>query len=102
MPLLKALHDEIVRNVKELEQARRWKWLAPAPEPTTEGSTMPIPANPVRFLRGLGTIPPMTIVFPLLVALAGLIVYCVCTNAKFSELGRITFFCGLLAFLMKR
>jgi len=35
------------------------------------------------------------LVFPLLFAVAGLLMYALCTNAKLQEIGRIAFFCGL-------
>lgn len=41
----------------------------------------------------------MIILLPLLVALIGVIIYVLCANPKLSEIGRILFFCGLLAFL---
>lgn len=37
---------------------------------------------------------------PLLVAVIGLLVYALSTNAKVAELGRIAFFAGLLAALI--
>ena len=43
----------------------------------------------------------MQIAFPLLVALIGLIVYLIATNPKAAELGRIGFWTGLLAFLLR-
>jgi len=43
----------------------------------------------------------MTIYFSLLVALVGMVVYLLATNnAKAAELGRLSFACGLLAFLL--
>lgn len=43
----------------------------------------------------------MTILVSVLAALIGGILYIVCTNLNFKELGRLTFFCGLLAFLLQ-
>lgn len=44
----------------------------------------------------------MTIYFSLLVALIGLLMYAlVKDNGKVLEIGRIMFFCGLLAFLLR-
>lgn len=37
----------------------------------------------------------------LVVAVAGLCLYALSTNTKAAEIGRITFFCGLFALLMK-
>lgn len=42
----------------------------------------------------------MIIFLPLLVALIGVLMYALCANPKLQEIGRIMFFCGLLAFLM--
>ncbi len=42
----------------------------------------------------------MLIVFPLLIALIGLLMYALSTNGKLAEIGRIMFFAGLLAFLL--
>jgi hypothetical protein len=42
----------------------------------------------------------MIIYFSLLVALIGVLMYALCVQAKLSEIGRIMFFCGLLAFLI--
>lgn len=41
----------------------------------------------------------MTILIPLLVALAGLVLYALSTTAKPAEVGRICFFVGLLVAL---
>lgn len=41
----------------------------------------------------------MIILLPLLIALIGLVVWLIATNAKVAEVGRIMFFCGLLVFL---
>jgi len=43
----------------------------------------------------------MTIWISLLVCLIGALVYALSTNAKVSELGRISFAMGLLAFLLQ-
>lgn len=42
----------------------------------------------------------MTIWFVLLISLVGLVVYAVSTNPKLSEIGRILFWTGMLAFLL--
>ena len=42
----------------------------------------------------------MIIFLPLLVALIGILMYALCANPKLSEIGRLMFFCGLLAFLL--
>ncbi len=42
----------------------------------------------------------MIIVFSLLVALIGLLMYVLCANPKLAEIGRIAFGVGLLAFLL--
>lgn len=42
----------------------------------------------------------MIIGLTLLVALIGILMYALCTNPKLQEIGRIMFFCGLLAFLL--
>jgi len=42
----------------------------------------------------------MIIGLTLLVALVGVLMYALCTNPKLAEIGRIMFFCGLLAFLL--
>ncbi len=40
--------------------------------------------------------PPMvTIILPLLVAVVGVLIYALATNAKLSEIGRLMFFVGL-------
>jgi len=39
----------------------------------------------------------MTVVFPALIALVGLLMYAF-GNSKVSEIGRIVFFCGMLVF----
>lgn len=43
----------------------------------------------------------MTIYLSLLVCLIGGAIYAFATNAKLTEIGRMTFFAGLLAFLLK-
>lgn len=42
----------------------------------------------------------MIIYVKLLIALVGVLMYVLCTNAKLSEIGRIMFWTGLLAFLL--
>lgn len=42
----------------------------------------------------------MTIVFPLLVSVIGLLMYILAGNPKVQEVGRIMFWTGLLAFLL--
>jgi len=42
----------------------------------------------------------MTIYLSLIIALIGMVVYVISTNAKAQELGRLAFACGLLAFLL--
>jgi hypothetical protein len=41
----------------------------------------------------------MIILLPLLVALIGVLMYALSTNPKLVEIGRMMFWCGLLAFL---
>lgn len=41
----------------------------------------------------------MTLIFPVLFAFVGLLVYLVSSNAKAQEVGRIIFACGLLVSL---
>jgi hypothetical protein len=43
----------------------------------------------------------MTVWLSLLVAIIGLLVYALAANPKVSELGRISYFAGLLAFLLQ-
>lgn len=43
----------------------------------------------------------MTVFLPLLIALIGLLMYALCANPKLQEIGRLSFFAGLLAFLMQ-
>jgi Na+/phosphate symporter len=43
----------------------------------------------------------MTIYLSLLVCLIGLIMFALCVNPKLSEIGRMAFFAGLLAFLLR-
>ena len=42
----------------------------------------------------------MVIYFSLVIALVGLLMYALVANPKLAEIGRICFFCGLLAFLL--
>lgn len=42
----------------------------------------------------------MIIYLSLLVALVGVLMFALCVNPKLQEIGRIAFFCGLLAFLL--
>jgi hypothetical protein len=42
----------------------------------------------------------MWIYLSLLVAIVGVLMYALSTNGKIVEIGRICFFCGLLAFLI--
>jgi hypothetical protein len=42
----------------------------------------------------------MTIVFTLLIAVIGLLMYALCSNPKLVEVGRIMFWTGLLAFML--
>lgn len=42
----------------------------------------------------------MIIYLSLLVAVAGALIYAFAANPKLTEVGRIAFFCGLLAFLL--
>lgn len=42
----------------------------------------------------------MTILLPLLVALVGLLMFALSSNAKLVRIGEIMFFSGLLAFLL--
>jgi Na+/phosphate symporter len=42
----------------------------------------------------------MQIYFSLLVAVVGVLMYALCVNPKLQEIGRISFFAGLLAFLL--
>jgi hypothetical protein len=43
----------------------------------------------------------MTIFVSLLVALVGVLMYALAVNPNLQEIGRISFFCGLLAFLLR-
>jgi hypothetical protein len=43
---------------------------------------------------------PLTIYLSLLVALIGLLMYALCANPKLVEIGRLSFFAGILAFLI--
>jgi Na+/phosphate symporter len=42
----------------------------------------------------------MVIYLSLLIALIGVLAFALCVNPKLQEIGRIMFFCGLLAFLL--
>jgi hypothetical protein len=42
----------------------------------------------------------MTIYFPLLIAIIGVIMFIVCANPKLVRIGEIMFWTGLLAFLL--
>lgn len=42
----------------------------------------------------------MTVYLSVLVALVGILMYALCSNPKLAEIGRITYFAGLLAFLL--
>lgn len=42
----------------------------------------------------------MIIYLSLLVALIGVLMYALCANPKLQEIGRLSFFAGLLAFLL--
>lgn len=42
----------------------------------------------------------MVVLLPLLIAVVGVLVYALASNPKVQEMGRIAFFCGLLAFLL--
>lgn len=43
----------------------------------------------------------MAIYFSLLVALIGLLMFVLCANGNLREIGRISYGCGLLAFLLR-
>lgn len=43
----------------------------------------------------------LTALLPALVALIGMLVYALSSNAKVAELGRLAFFAGLLVFLFE-
>ena len=43
----------------------------------------------------------MTIFLPLLICVLGLLVYALAANPKVQELGRLSFFAGLLVFLLQ-
>jgi hypothetical protein len=43
----------------------------------------------------------MVIYLSLLVALVGVLMYALCVNGKLQEIGRICFWTGLLAFLLR-
>ena len=42
----------------------------------------------------------MIIYLSLLVAVVGLLMYALCANPKLQEIGRLSYACGLLAFLL--
>lgn len=42
----------------------------------------------------------MTVYFSLLVAVVGVLMYALSSNPKLAEIGRISYFAGLLAFLL--
>jgi len=42
----------------------------------------------------------MIIYLPLLVAIIGVLMYALCVNPKLAEIGRLSFWVGLLAFLL--
>lgn len=42
----------------------------------------------------------MTVYLPLLISIIGVLMFALCTNPKLSEIGKILFFCGALAFLL--
>lgn len=42
----------------------------------------------------------MQIYFSLLVAIIGVLMYALCVNPKLQEIGRLSFFAGLVAFLL--
>jgi hypothetical protein len=56
-------------------------------------------AGGLRFFRA--TLTGMTIFVSLLVALIGLLMYALAANPKLQEIGRISYFAGLLAFLLQ-
>ncbi len=43
----------------------------------------------------------MVIALPLLVAIVGVLMYALCVNAKLAEIGKILFWTGVLAFLLR-
>jgi hypothetical protein len=43
----------------------------------------------------------MVIYLSLLVAIIGVLMYALCVNPKLQEIGRLSFACGLLAFLLR-
>jgi hypothetical protein len=43
----------------------------------------------------------MIIYLSLLVALIGVLMYALCANPKLQEIGRLSYACGLLAFLLE-
>jgi len=42
----------------------------------------------------------MIISLQLLIAIIGVLMYALCQNGKLQEIGKMAFFCGLLAFLL--
>lgn len=42
----------------------------------------------------------MTVLLPLLIALIGVLMFALAPSEKLQEIGKIMFFCGLLAFLL--
>jgi Na+/phosphate symporter len=43
----------------------------------------------------------MTIFLSLLIAIIGVLMYALCINPKLQEIGRLAFFSGMLAFLLR-
>jgi len=43
----------------------------------------------------------MVIYLSLLVAVVGVLMYALCVNAKLAEIGRISYFAGLIVFLLQ-
>lgn len=43
----------------------------------------------------------ITLYLPLIIALIGLVVYALASSAKAAEIGRLMFFAGLVAYLLK-
>jgi hypothetical protein len=68
--------------------------------PTSWISMMRKAARAVRAANRMRRKPPMTIYLALLVSLIGLFMYVLSVNPKLSEIGRLMFFAGLLAFLL--
>lgn len=57
--------------------------------------------NILYFGPALAIYPSMVIYISLLICLIGLLMYALSTNAKLIEIGRMTYFAGLLAFLLR-